>query len=392
MSPNFAGVVKNFAFAGIFIEASVHGCGHINDTYVTRFRQADGTVRRYILQRVNTRVFKELDKLMANIGAVTRHLRRKIVAAGGDPERETLNLIPAVDGYWRYVSPEGDYWRAYTFIEGARTYQVVESPRHLYNAGKVFGRFQCWLNDFPAGKLHDTIPDFHHTGKRFASFQAAVAGDARKRAREVRAEIDFVQKHAPETTVLTDLITAGRLPLRVTHNDTKFNNVMIDDATGEGICLIDLDTVMPGLALYDFGDAIRSGAMPAAEDERDLARVRLDLELYENYARGYLETARGFLTPLEIDLLPFAAKLITLEQGMRFLADHLNGDVYYKIHRENHNLDRARTQLKMVADMEGKFQAMQAIVAKYRYGKPHPLGASCPGEDEMSLVMLVPSD
>ena len=183
-----------------------------------------------------------------------------------------------------------------------------------------------------------------------------MANDARNRAREVRAEIDFVKERAAETTVLTDLIAAGKLPRRVTHNDTKFNNVMIDNATGEGICVIDLDTVMPGSALYDFGDAIRSGAMPAAEDERDLSRARLDLELYENYARGYLETARDFLTPLEIDLLPFAARLITLEQGIRFLADHLNGDVYYKIHRENHNLDRARTQLKMVADMEGKFQ------------------------------------
>ena len=193
-----------------------------------------------------------------------------------------------------------------------------------------------------------------------------MANDARNRAREVRAEIDFVEERAAETTVLTDLIAAGKLPRRVTHNDTKFNNVMIDNATGEGICVIDLDTVMPGSALYDFGDAIRSGAMPAAEDERDLSRARLDLELYENYARGYLETARDFLTPLEIDLLPFAARLITLEQGMRFLADHLNGDVYYKIHRENHNLDRARTQLKMVADMEGKFQAMEAVVTKYR--------------------------
>ncbi len=366
MSPDFAGVVKNFAFAGEFLDASVHDCGHINDTYVARFRQADGTARRYILQRVNTRVFKEPDRLMANIEAVTRHLRRKIVAAGGDPERETLNLIPTGDGNCHYVSPEGDYWRAYIFIEGAQTYQVVESPRHMYNAGRIFGRFQYWLNDFPAERLHETIPDFHHTGKRFEHFQAAVARDARNRAREAKAEIDFVEERAAETTVLTDLIAACRLPRRVTHNDTKFNNVMIDNATGEGICIIDLDTVMPGSALYDFGDAIRSGAMPAAEDERDLTRIRLDLELYENYARGYLETARDFLMPLEIDLLPFAARLITLEQGMRFLTDHLNGDVYYKIHRENHNLDRARTQLRMVADMEGKFQAMETVVAKYR--------------------------
>lgn len=364
MEPHLAHIVQGFRFEGDFVAAGPLGGGHINDTYVARFQRADGAPQRYVLQRINHSVFKDPAALMQNIEAVTTHLRQKIIATGGDPERETLNLIPTRDGATFAALPGGQYWRAYGFIAGARTYQVVENLHRVYSAARAFGRFQEQLSDFPAERLHETIPDFHHTGKRYAAFVQAVARDAANRARSVAAEIEFVVHRADDTSVLVDLLERGALPERVTHNDTKLNNVMIDDVTGEGICVIDLDTVMPGLSLYDFGDCVRSAANPAAEDERDLSKVCVDLSIFERLVQGYLDTAGAFLTPAEIELLPFAAKLITLEQGIRFLADHLNGDVYYKIQREGHNLDRCRTQLKLVADIEDKFDRMMSIVAK----------------------------
>jgi Ser/Thr protein kinase RdoA (MazF antagonist) len=302
---------------------------------------------------------------MQNIEGVTRHLRKKIIAAGGDPERETLNIIPTIDGKSFYKTDEGNYWRAYVFIENAQTYQIVENLQHLCNAGKAFGKFQKFMGDFPAEKLHETIVNFHHTGKRYEAFEEALSKDIMGRAESVKAEIEFVQKRAKETTILVDLLKNGKLPLRVTHNDTKFNNVMIDDKTGEGVCVIDLDTVMPGLSLYDYGDSIRSGTNPANEDEKDLSKVCMDLTLFENFTKGFLDSAADFLTQTEINHLPFSAKMMTFECGIRFLADHLSGDTYFKIHREGHNLDRARTQFKMVADMEEKYDEMKAIVEKY---------------------------
>ncbi|HID87303.1 MAG TPA: aminoglycoside phosphotransferase family protein [Anaerolineae bacterium] len=330
--PDFAEIIQHFEFEGDFLGASPYGFGHINDTYAAYFRKAKGAVHRYILQRINTEVFKKPEELMENIERVTTHLRKKIIAAGGDPERETLNLIPTVEGKTFHRTPDGDYWRAYVFIEGARTYEIVENLDHVYNASRAFGKFQKLLSDFPAEQLHETIPNFHHTRKRFEAFVEAVERDVKNRARFVRAEIEFVEKRAEDTSVLIDLLEQGKLPERVTHNDTKFNNVMIDDQTGEGVCVIDLDTVMPGLTLYDFGDSVRSGANPAAEDERDLSKVCMDLEIFDRLVHGYLDVARDFLTPAEIDLLPFSAKLMTFECGMRFLTDHLNGDVYFKIH------------------------------------------------------------
>jgi hypothetical protein len=366
MKPDFAALIKHFEFEGDFLEVKPHGFGHINDTWAARFRKANGVVHRYILQRINHNVFKNPEKLMQNIERVTTHLRKKIIAAGGDPQRETLNLIPAVDGKTFYRTHDGDYWRAYIFIEGAQTYEVVESLDHVYNASKAFGKFQRLVSDFPAGQLYETIPNFHHTGKRFEAFVEAVERDVKNRAQFVKAEIEFVEKRAEDTSVLVGLLEQGKLPRRVTHNDTKFNNVMIDDETGAGICIIDLDTVMPGLSLYDFGDSVRSGANPAAEDERDLSQVCIDLEIFDRLAHGYLDVARDFLTPIEVDYLPFSAKLMTFECGVRFLADHLNGDVYFKTHRENHNLDRCRTQFKMVRDMEEKFDQMVRVVGEYR--------------------------
>jgi len=366
MKADPATVVQHFQFEGDFLEATPYGFGHINDTYAAYFRKADGTTHRYILQRINHNVFKDVERLMQNIAGVTAHLRAKIAAVGGDPDRETLTIIPTVEGRTFYQAPDGSYWRGYIFIEGALTYEEVASLEHVYNAAKAFGRFQKLLSDFPADRLYETIPDFHHTGKRFEAFVAAVERDVANRAQSVRDEIAFVEQRAAEATVLVDLLAEGKLPQRVTHNDTKFNNVMIDDETGEGVCVIDLDTVMPGLALYDFGDSVRSAANTAAEDERDLSRVHTDLRVFECLVHGYLDAARDFLTPMEVDLLPFSARLMTFECGMRFLTDYLNGDVYFKTHRENQNLDRCRTQFKMVADMEAKSTQMQGIVDSYR--------------------------
>jgi Ser/Thr protein kinase RdoA (MazF antagonist) len=366
MKPDFGPIVARFAFEGDFLDAQRCGDGHINGTFAARFRQPDGTLHRYILQRINQEVFKRPEELMHNIETVTVHLREKIVAAGGDPLRETLNLIPTVDGRSFHRTAEGDYWRGYVFIEGAQTYQVVKHLDHFYNAGKAFGKFQKFVSDLSPEEMYETIPDFHHTPRRLEAFVHSVERDVENRAWSARTEIEFVERRAGEAGVLVELLERGEVGQRITHNDTKFNNVMIDDETGEGICVVDLDTVMPGLPLYDFGDAIRSGANPAAEDEPDLSRVYMDLDLYDSFARGYLEAARDFLAPVEISYLPFSARLMTLECGMRFLADYLDGDVYFEVRRPGHNLDRCRTQFKMVEDMEHKFDEMVDIVERYR--------------------------
>ncbi len=366
MPPDLSAIAEQFEFEGEYLGADPLLSGHINDSYAARFRQAGSRIRRYLLQRINRQVFRHPEKLMENIEGITAHLQAKILASGGDPERETINLIPTVNGGSMLRTPEGDCWRAAVFVEGARTYEIAENLEQVYNVAQAFGHFQRLVSDFPAGRLHETIPDFHHTPRRFAAFIEAAERDRWNRALPVRAEIEFIQQRAGEMPILVELLAQGELPQRVTHNDTKFNNVLIDDASGKGICVIDLDTVMPGLLLYDFGDSVRSGANPAAEDERDLAKVTLDLGIFERLAAGYLDAACEFLTPLEIDYLPFSAKLMTLECGMRFLTDHLNGDVYFRTHRENHNLDRCRTQLKLVRDMEASFDRMVRIVSRHR--------------------------
>jgi hypothetical protein len=357
-------VISQFQLEGHYLEAVPCGSGHINDTYVSRFQVGKHEIR-YIHQWINHNVFKEPKKLMENIERVTRHAREQIRATGGNLNRETLTLIPTISGNSYFQSQEGDYWRSYICIEGARTYDQIEDPRHVYNASKAFGKFQMMLSSLPGERLHETIPYFHHTPKRLESFYAALGKDLLNRARDVKGEIDTILKHGSETSIIVDMLDQGTLPERVTHNDTKLNNVMIDDHTGEGVCVIDLDTVMPGSALYDFGDSVRIGASTAIEDERDLAKVNLDLVMFDYLAHGYLDTAREFLTPVEIDYLAFSAKLITLETGIRFLTDYLNGDIYFKIHRPAHNLDRCRTQLKMVAEMEEKMDQMVNIVNQY---------------------------
>ncbi len=363
-SPDLEAICGAFAVEGRWVSSCPIPSGHINDTYCSRF-EAGGRVIQYVNQRINHLVFREPELLMENIERVTRFARERIVAAGGDPDRETLTIVPTLEGRSFHRTPEGSYWRMFRFIGGARTYDRVEDLRHVYAASKAFGRFQRMLADLPGGRLHETIPDFHHTRKRFEAFLAAAEHDPVRRAGSVGPEIDFVLAREKDTRAVVDGLAGGRVPERVTHNDTKLNNVMIDDLTGEGVCVIDLDTVMPGSVLYDFGDSVRLGAATAAEDERDLGKVGFDLGMFDRLAAGYLDAARDFLVPAETDLLAFSAKLLTLECGIRFLTDHLKGDVYFKIRREGHNLDRARTQFKMVAEMEQRAEAMEAVVRNY---------------------------
>ena len=358
-------ICQHFQVGGNLVEVIPYGDGHINDTLLGVYQTPSGPTR-YIHQRINHNVFKQPEKVMENIERVTRYARERIQAAGGDPNRETLTLIPARDGRFYYQTPDGNTWRTYAYIEGARTYEIPQNLGQVYHAARAFGNFQKLLDDLPGERLHETIPNFHHTRKRFDAFLQALAADPANRAGSVKAEIDFILRREKDASLVVDLLAQGKLPERVTHNDTKLNNVLIDDQTGEGICVIDLDTMMPGSVLYDFGDLIRMGTATAAEDERDLSRVGVDLRLFGELARGYLDSTRDFLTPTELDLLVFGGRLITYEQAIRFLGDYLNGDVYYKIHRPEHNLDRARTQIKMLEEMERKQEAMQELVRRYR--------------------------
>lgn len=358
-------VVEAFPFEGTPFETAGYGNGHINDTFQVRCRKASGEQVRYILQRINTSIFKKPEELMQNVSSVIAHVRAAIERAGGDPLRETLNLLPTRAGKTFFIDSEGGYWRAYLFIENATTFQIVSKPEDFYNSARAFGQFQLLLADFPAHSLFETIPKFHNTVDRMRLFKEAVANDVKGRAKDIAPEIEFVLAREQEAGSLLKLLKEGKLPLHVTHNDTKLNNVMIDDATGQGICVIDLDTVMPGLSLYDFGDSIRFGATTAEEDETDLSKVNFDLSLFEVYTKGYLEVAGKVFTPCEIENMPMGAKLMTFECGTRFLADYLNGDIYFKIHREQHNLDRARNQFKLVSDMEAQWEDMAAVVAKY---------------------------
>ena len=358
-------LIGQFDIPGTPAAVCEYGSGHINATYLVEM-DVNGETEKYIFQKINTGIFKNTEELMENIQNVTTYLTRQIEKRDGNPKRETLQVIPTKEGKSFYRDEEGKCYRMYHFITEAKSYDAVESPKDFYESAVAFGNFQYLLSDYPAHTLHETIPDFHNTGKRFEDFKKAVQEDVCGRAESVKDEIDFVMSHEAEMTFFTDLLSKKELPLRVTHNDTKLNNVMIDDETGKGICVIDLDTVMPGLAHYDFGDSIRFGANTAVEDEQDLLKVSLDLELFEVYVKGFLEGCKGSLTEREIELLPMGAKIMTLECGMRFLTDHLQGDTYFRIHRENHNLDRARTQYALIRDMENKWDKMKEIVEKYQ--------------------------
>ncbi len=358
IKPDLRAIAARFQIYGDFKEAGTYGSGHINDTYAAAFDQGGCDVG-YIFQRLNARVFPNPLAVMQNIERVTAHVRQKLLARTEGPiSRRVLTLVPTREGALWTTDAEGNVWRCYLFIENARTYDLIENPRQAYEAAKAFGAFQMLLADLPPPRLHETIPGFHDTPGRVAALEAAIAADAANRAALAQPEIEFALQRKPMAGVLL----AARLPERVTHNDTKFNNVMLDDATGEGVCVIDLDTVMPGLALYDFGDLVRTTTSPTPEDERDLTLVEAQMPMFTALARGYLESAREFLTREERQHLALAGKLITFEIGVRFLTDFLAGDAYFKVRREGHNLDRCRAQFKLVESLEQQEERMQGLV------------------------------
>ncbi len=356
------GVVDAFSLPGTFVSAAPYGSGHINDTFAVVQACPDGA-RRFLLQRINERVFRNPPALMENVARVCAHAQRRLAEDGrADASRRSLTLVRTRDGRNWHRDPVGGHWRCYLFIEGATGHDVIRDAAQAREAARAFGAFQALLADLPGGRLHETIPHFHNTPTRFASFRRALEADAHGRAAAARAEIEFALSRSADVGVIVDAMARGEIPERVTHNDTKLNNVLIDDLTGEGICVIDLDTVMPGSALYDFGDLIRTSTSPAAEDEADLSKVEMRMAMFEALVGGYLSAASGFLTPAERRLLAFSGKLITLEIGLRFLTDWLEGDVYFKVKRPGHNLDRCRTQFALVRSIERQLPAMEAFV------------------------------
>ena len=359
-------VLAAFDFGAPVVGAVRFGQGHINDTFVVHTQPEDACCRRFILQRMSAAAFKRPDQLMENILGVTEYLGREIESRGGDREREALRVVRPRNGEPYYTDSAGGAWRVYPFVEDTVCYQTAETAELFAASGRAFGHFQRLLQGYPAQTLHETIPRFHDTENRLANLKAALAADKLGRAAECRKELDFVLAREADCSVALQALRDGVLPLRVTHNDTKLNNVLMDKETGVGLCVIDLDTVMPGLAINDFGDSIRFGANHSAEDERDLSKVNLDVSLFETYTRAFLEGAGGTLTEAEIDYLPWGAKLMTLECGIRFLTDYLEGDVYFHTTRAGQNLDRCRTQFKLVSDMEEHWDELAEIVKKYK--------------------------
>jgi len=348
-----------------FVNAAPYGSGHINDTYCAYYDQAGQRIR-YIHQRLSTEAFKKPIELMENVDRVTTHALNELLK-NGHPEarRRTLTCVPSVEGTPHAIDAAGNCWRTYPFIERARTYDTIESEAQATEAARAFGEFQKLAATLPGAPLHETIPGFHNTKQRFQHLVEAIEADTENRAANVKDEIDWYMAREAEGSKVVDMLENGELPLRVTHNDTKLNNVMLDDVTGEGICVIDLDTTMPGSAIYDFGDMIRTATSPAAEDEKDISKVTMRMNMFDALVKGYLASAGSFLTDNEHSLLAFSGKLLTMECGTRFLTDYLKGDVYFKIHRDGHNVDRTRTQIALVKSIDSQMEAMEAMVAKY---------------------------
>ncbi len=357
-------VLDNYVFPATLLGAVRYGQGHINDTFCVLCQPQEGDCIRYILQGLSSAAFPHPEELMENFVGITSYLRDKVIANGGDPLRETLSLVKTRDGKDFYTDSNGKVWRLTPFIENTDCFQSA-TPELFEASARAFGRFQYMLQGYPAATLHETIARFHDTENRYEKFVAALEADKHGRAGEIQAEIQFVLDRKADCSVALQALRDGKLPLRVTHNDTKLNNILIDRDTHEGICVIDLDTTMPGLSMNDFGDSIRFGANHSKEDEKDLTKVNFDIDLYEAYTRGFLEGAQGSLTEAELEYLPWGARLMTLECGIRFLTDYLDGDHYFRIHYPEQNLDRCRTQFKLVKDMEEQFEAMAAVVAKY---------------------------
>ena len=365
MQEKFKNICHRFQVLGDYINSKPYGTGHINDTYVVEFNQA-GTGTRYILQRINETIFTEPEKLMENVERVTTHQLRKLREQGAlNPSRSCLQLVPTLEGTSFFLDQNGKYWRMYLFIEHARTFDIIETEEQAFAAAEAFANFQKSLVDLPGDRLYETIPDFHNTVNRYKNLQKAIEANGNGRVQTCKSEIAFALKREPITSKLIDLLKEGSLPERITHNDTKLNNVMIDNETHNGICVIDLDTVMPGTVLYDFGDLVRSSTSPAAEDEKDTAKVYMQLNMFKALVKGYLSEANEFLNETEREHLVFCGKLIAFEIGLRFLTDYLNGDVYFKTKYDDHNLVRCRTQFKLVESIEENEEKMERIVEKY---------------------------
>ena len=356
-------VSRHFQIYGEILHAEQLKIGHINETYTATYDQGGNRVR-YIHQKLNRNVFKNPPGVMKNIMRVTGHLRKKLEARKApDLTRRALVVIPTRAGKAYHENGDKDIWRTFVFVEGVKTHEAVQNPGQAFQAGKAFGEFQSLLVDLPGERLVETIPNFHNTRKRFEAFQAAVEKDHFNRAAGVRPEIEFARKRQAITGVILDAMAKKQIPERITHNDTKFNNVMLDTTTGEAMCIVDLDTVMPGCALYDFGDMVRTTTSPTMEDEPDLSKVKMQMPLFKMLAKGYLASAGPFLTKREKELIAFSGKLINFEIGLRFLTDHLSGDVYFRSQRPEHNLDRCRTQFKLVESIEKQESAMQKYVS-----------------------------
>jgi aminoglycoside phosphotransferase (APT) family kinase protein len=351
-----------FQIYGQVMHAESCKIGHINETYSATYDQG-GTRVRYIHQKINQHVFKDPEGVMDNIMRVTGHIQKKLRDENtSEPTRRTLTVVPARDGRSFYRDDEGEYWRTFVYVERTQTFEAVQTPAQALEAGKAFGKFQRLLADLPGKRLVETIPGFHNTRNRFNALQQSVATDHYNRAASAAKEIEFANKHEHIVDVLLKALADGRVPERITHNDTKFNNVMLDADSGSEMCVVDLDTVMPGLAHYDFGDMVRTTTSPTLEDERDLSKVKMHMPMFESLARGYMSQAGAFLTPAEKSFIAFAGKLITFTIGLRFLTDYISGDKYFRVHRAGHNLDRARTQFKLVDSITRHEEPMQKFV------------------------------
>lgn len=360
----FSDILSNFAINGEFISCEPYGSGLINRTYVAVYNEGGKRVR-YIVQRINTNLFKNVDGLMNNIKIVTEFNRAEIVKRGGDPNRESLTLVPTENGGTYFRTEEGDCYRVYVFIENAKGYDVVEKPEHFYESAVAFGKFAMLLDRFDSSKLFEVLPDFHNTVKRFDNFRRSLEADKFNRAKDVKKEIEFALNREKITHTIVDLLASGKMPSRVTHNDTKLNNVLIDTRTDKAVSVIDLDTMMPGSICYDFGDSIRFGCNPCLEDTPETEKVIFNMPLFETYTKGYLSVFGDTITDIERKNLPMGAILMTYECGIRFLTDYLDGDVYFRKTREGQNIDRTRSQFKLVSDMEKRYDEMLSAVEKY---------------------------
>lgn len=360
----FSDILFNFAIDGEFVSCEPYGSGLINRTYVAVYNEGGRRVR-YIVQRINTNLFKNVDGLMNNIKLVTEFNRAEIMKRGGDPDRESLTLVPTKNGGTYFRTEEGDCYRVYVFIENAKGYDVVEKPEHFYESAVAFGKFAMLLDRFDSSKLFDVLPDFHNTVKRFDNFRRSLEADKFNRAKDVKKEIGFALEREKITHTIVDLLASGKMPSRVTHNDTKLNNVLIDTRTDKAVSVIDLDTMMPGSICYDFGDSIRFGCNPCLEDTPETEKVIFNMPLFETYTKGYLSVFGDTITDIERKNLPMGAILMTYECGIRFLTDYLDGDVYFRKTREGQNIDRTRTQFKLVSDMEKRYDEMLSAVEKY---------------------------